>query len=75
MHAPFVFSSIQPYTPGAIAVFFYYLEFAWGGSPPPLSGVTFHMTATVTSLPLSKHTGEGGATPAFSSQLVYLQFD
>jgi hypothetical protein len=58
MHASFVFSSIQPYMPVAIAVFFYYLEFAWGGGPSPLS----------------KHTGGSGATPAFSSQLVYLQF-
>jgi hypothetical protein len=31
-------------------------------------------TATVTSFPLSKHTGEGGATPTFSSRHVYLQF-
>jgi hypothetical protein len=31
-HAPFVFSSIQPYSHVAIAVFFYYLEFAWGGA-------------------------------------------
>jgi hypothetical protein len=32
------------------------------------------MTATVTSFPLSKHTGGGRATPTFFSQLVYLQF-
>jgi hypothetical protein len=32
------------------------------------------MTATVTSFPLSKHTGGGGATPAFSNWLVFLQF-
>jgi hypothetical protein len=31
------------------------------------------MTATVTSLPFCKHTGGGGATPAFSGWLVYLQ--
>jgi hypothetical protein len=37
MLAPFVFSSIQPYTPVAIAVPFY-LQFAWGSAPPPLSG-------------------------------------
>jgi hypothetical protein len=30
-------------------------------------------TTTVTSFPLSKHTGGGGTTPAFSSQSVYLQ--
>jgi hypothetical protein len=32
------------------------------------------VTATVTRFPLSKHTGGGGATPAFSGQLVFLQF-
>jgi hypothetical protein len=36
-HAPFVFSSIQPYPHVAIAVLFY-LEFTWGGALPPLSG-------------------------------------
>jgi hypothetical protein len=36
MHAPFVFSSIQPYLPVAIAVFFFNLELAWGYAPPPL---------------------------------------
>jgi hypothetical protein len=30
MHAPFVFSSTQPYPYFAIAVLFYYLDFAWG---------------------------------------------
>jgi hypothetical protein len=30
-------------------------------------------TATVTSLPICKHTGGGGATPVFSGWLVYLQ--
>jgi hypothetical protein len=56
-HPPFVFSSVQPYLPVAIAVLFY-LEFMWGGSPPPLSGGAYHTLATVGSLPLSKHTGE-----------------
>jgi hypothetical protein len=37
MLAPFVFSSIQPYPPVAIAVLFY-LKFVWGSAPPPLSG-------------------------------------
>jgi hypothetical protein len=32
------------------------------------------MTATVASFPLSKHAVGGGATPAFSGWLVYLQF-
>jgi hypothetical protein len=32
------------------------------------------MTTTVTSFPLSKHTGGGDTTPTFSGQHVYLQF-
>jgi hypothetical protein len=40
----------------------------------PSSSGAFHMTAVVTSLPLCKHTGGGGTTPAFSGRLVYLQF-
>jgi hypothetical protein len=32
------------------------------------------MTTTATSFPLSKHTGGGGTTYAFSGWLVYLQF-
>jgi hypothetical protein len=36
--------------------------------------VLLGMTPTVTSFPLSKHTGGGDATPTFSGQLVYLQF-
>jgi hypothetical protein len=73
MHAPFVFSSIQPYPSVAIAVFFY-LEFAWEGAPPLLSGGACHILAAVGCLSLSKHTGGGGATPAFNDRLVYLQF-
>jgi hypothetical protein len=73
MVAHFVLSSIQPYPPFAIAVFFY-LEFAWGGALPPVFGGACHTLAVVGHLPLSKHTGGGGATPAFSCQLVYLQF-
>jgi hypothetical protein len=69
-HAPFVFSSIQPYLPAAIAVLFY-LEFSWGCASPRLFS---HTLATDGCLPLSKHTAGGGATPTFSSQLVYLQF-
>jgi hypothetical protein len=45
-----------------------------GECPPLHSCGVFHRTATVTSLPLSKHTGGGAATPAFLGQLVYLQF-
>jgi hypothetical protein len=44
-----------------------------GSAPPQLSSGTCHTLAAVTSLPLSKHTGGGGAIPAFSGQLVYLQ--
>jgi hypothetical protein len=73
MHAPFVFSSIQAYLPVAIAVHFY-LEFEWGSALPPLSGGACHTLAASRCLPLSKHTGRDGATPAFSGLLVYLQF-
>jgi hypothetical protein len=64
---------MQPYLPIAIAVFFY-LEFVWGGAPPSLSSGACHTLATVTSLPLSKHSRGGGTTPAFPCQLGYLQF-
>jgi hypothetical protein len=39
-----------------------------------LSGGACHTLTAVGCLLLSKHTGGGGATPAFSSPLVYLQF-
>jgi hypothetical protein len=45
------FFSIQPYRPFAIAVFFHE---EWPSTP---SGGTFHMTAAVTSFPLSKVAG------------------
>jgi hypothetical protein len=73
MHAPFVFSSIQPYPPVAITVLFY-LELAWGEAPPQLSGGVCHTLVAVGHFLLSKHTGGDGSTPAFSSRLVYLQF-
>jgi hypothetical protein len=73
MNVPFVFSSVYPYLPVAIAVLFY-LEFVWGDAPPPLSGGVCHPLAAVGCLLLSKHTGGGGTTAAFSGQLVYLQF-
>jgi hypothetical protein len=50
------------------------LRVAWGGAPPPVSRGVSHTLAAVTSLPFSKHTEGGGATPAFSGRLVYLQF-
>jgi hypothetical protein len=74
MHAPFVFSSIQPYPSVAIIVLFFYLEFMWGGAPPPLSVGMCHTLVAVGCLPFSKHTGGSRATPAFSSQLIYLHF-
>jgi hypothetical protein len=73
MHAPFVFSSIQFYPPVALAVLFY-LEFAWGCAPPPQTGGAWHTLPAVGELLLSKHTGGGGATLAFSCRLEYLQF-
>jgi hypothetical protein len=71
-HAPFVFSSIQSYSPVAIAVFFY-LEFTWGGTPLPVSSGAPHFSHCWKPSPLKAHCG-GCTTPAFSGQLVYLQF-
>jgi hypothetical protein len=65
MHAPFVFSSIQPYSPVAIAVLFY-LESEWGGAPPLLSSGACHTLAAVGCLLFSKHTGE--VVPLLPSQ-------
>jgi hypothetical protein len=71
--APFLFSSVWPYQPVAIAVLVYLL-FAWGSAPPPLSGGACLTSVSVGSLSLSKHAGVGFATPAFSGRLTYLQF-
>jgi hypothetical protein len=71
-HAPFVFSSRQPYRQLQSCFLF---RVRVGRCPPPLSSGACHTLAAVTSLPLSKHTGRGGATHAFSSQLVYLKFE
>jgi hypothetical protein len=74
-HVPFVFSSIQPYPPVAIAVFFN-LKFVWGGAPPPLSSGVCHTLAPDGCLPLSKHTGGGGTTLAFPAHLfIYSSCD
>jgi hypothetical protein len=48
---------------------FFYLEFVWVGAPSLLSSGACHTLAAVGSLPVSKHTGGGGATPAFSSHV------
>jgi hypothetical protein len=68
MHAPFVFSSVQPYLLVAIAALFY-LAFTWQGAPPPLSCGARHTLAAVGGLLLSKHNGGGGATPTVSDGL------
>jgi hypothetical protein len=47
----------------------------WRSAPLPLSGRACYTLAAVKILSLSKHTGGGAATPAFSGQLVYLQFN
>jgi hypothetical protein len=67
--APFLFSSVWPYQPVAIAVLVY-LQFTWGSAPPPLSGRVCLMSVTVGSFPLSKHAGRGYATLAFSGRLA-----
>jgi hypothetical protein len=52
-----------------------FLNYSLNGEwPSPISRGAFCTTATVISLPLSKHNGGGGATPAFFGWLVYLQF-
>jgi hypothetical protein len=73
MHAPFVFSSIEPYSPVAIAVFFLFRVHVVMCLSPTLQW-TCHTLSAIGSLPLSSPTGGGGATPAFSGWLVYLQF-
>jgi hypothetical protein len=71
MHAPFVFSSIQPYPPVAIAVFFY-LEFMWGGAPPPLSHRVCHTLAAVTHLPSPSTLGEVAPhLPSLAGLFIY----
>jgi hypothetical protein len=73
MHAPFVFSSRQPYQPVAIVVLSY-LEFTWVGAPLLLSHVVCHTLAAVRRLLLSKHTGEGGTTPMGECPFSSLQW-
>jgi hypothetical protein len=71
MHAPFVFSSIQPYPP-VVMLSFFNLGFTRGVAPPLLSSGACHTLAAIGILPLFKHTRGGGSTPAFSGRLVYL---
>jgi hypothetical protein len=47
--------------------------FCMRSGPPPLQ-CAFHTSAAVISLPISKHTGGDGTTPAFSGLLIYLLF-
>jgi hypothetical protein len=54
--------------------FFFFFTVHMGSGPPLLSGGACHLRATIGILAFSKHTGAGGATPAFSGPLVYLQF-
>jgi hypothetical protein len=73
MHNPFVFSSIQPYLPVAIAVFFLFRVHV-GKSPSPTFWWSMpHFSCCYKVSPL-QGCWAGAATPAFSGQLVYLQF-
>jgi hypothetical protein len=54
MYAPFVFSSIQSYPPFAIPVLFY-LEFMWGGAPPPLWWSVPHFSCFWMPSPIHAH--------------------
>jgi hypothetical protein len=52
-----------------------YLHFTWECAPPPISSGASHMTATVTSFPLSKVAPWSRTChSAFTGQLVYLHF-
>jgi hypothetical protein len=63
MHAPFFFSSIQPYPPFAIAVFGFYLEFMWEGATHALLWSMPHFSCCYKPS-LFKHTGGGGTSQA-----------
>jgi hypothetical protein len=56
-HAPFVFSSIQPYPPVAIAVFFY-LQFSWRSAPLPSCGA-FSRHPLLQAFPAPRLLGRG----------------
>jgi hypothetical protein len=65
MSAPFLFSSVGPYQPVAIADLVY-LQFMWGSAPPPLSSRACLTSVTVGSHSFSKRAGRRGS-PHFPS--------
>jgi hypothetical protein len=71
---PFVCSIIQPFPPFAIAVFFYYLQFAWRSALPLIGWSVPHFSRCYKPPPL-QGCWVGATAPAFSHQLVYLQFE
>jgi hypothetical protein len=73
IHAPFVFSSVQPDLPFAVAVFFFfYLDFMWGCAPHPVSSGACLTLATVGSLSPSKHIGGVALLlPSLASLFIY----
>jgi hypothetical protein len=70
MPASFLFSSVGPYRLDVITALVY-LQFMRGRAPL-LSGRVCLTSVSFGSLPLSKHTGDIYATPAFFCRLVYL---
>jgi hypothetical protein len=68
---PFCFLQYTALPAFCNCILFFYLEFTWGGAPPPVSCRACHTSAAVTSLPFSKHNWGGGDTPAFSGWLIY----
>jgi hypothetical protein len=54
---PLLFSIVYSLTHNC-SLFFFYLEFTWGGAPTPLSSGACHTLATVTSFLLSKVAGK-----------------
>jgi hypothetical protein len=67
---PLLFSPV--YSPTCNYSLFFYLEFAWGGAHPSLSGGGCHTLATVRSLPLSKVAGRvSPLLPSPASLFIY----
>jgi hypothetical protein len=67
---PLLFSPVYSLTYLLQFQSFFYLEFSWGCTPPPLSHGVCHTLAIVGYLSLWKHVGEVALQPAFSSWLV-----
>jgi hypothetical protein len=74
IHIPFVFSSIQSYQPFSIAVFFFFNYSLHGEVPLSLCLVELSSWQPLLQAFPSPNCWVGATSPAFSAQLVYLQF-